>query len=68
MAKPGKAAKWAARSERLKAALRQNLKKRRQQAKQRQLARHGAALKETAAPESAATAPGPDFRRNRDGN
>ena len=68
MAKPGKAEKWAARTARLSAALRQNLKKRRQQAKQRQLARHGAAVAETAAPEAALTAPGPDFRRNRDGN
>ena len=71
MAKPGKAEKWAARSERLSAALRENLKKRRQQAKQRQLARHGAAgaaHEETAAPEHELTAPGPDFRRNRDGN
>ena len=68
MAKPGKAEKWAARSERLSAALRENLKKRRQQAKQRQLAHHGAAGDETAAPEHELTAPGPDFRRNRDGN
>jgi len=68
MTEPGKAQKWAARHARLSAALRQNLKKRRQQAKQRQLARHGAAVEDTAAPEPALTAPGPDFRRNRDGN
>jgi hypothetical protein len=35
MTKPGKADKWAARSERLSAALRENLKRRKEQARER---------------------------------
>jgi len=51
MAKPGKAVKRAARSARLKAALRQNLKKRKQQAKQRELARNRVPLEQTFLPD-----------------
>jgi hypothetical protein len=36
MSKPGKAEKWAARGERLSAALRENLKRRKEQARNRQ--------------------------------
>jgi hypothetical protein len=63
MAKPGKAQKWAARSQRLSAALRKNLKRRKAQARGRaadQAAEDGSA--------HAAHDPGtkaPDFRRNR---
>jgi hypothetical protein len=57
MIKPGKASKWAARSERLSAALRENLKRRKAQAR----GRTGAKAEEPAATE-AGTAP--DFRRN----
>ncbi len=58
MIKPGKASKWAARSERLSAALRENLKRRKAQAR----SRAGAQPEQpaAAAPEAAA----PDFRRN----
>jgi hypothetical protein len=55
MSKPGKASKWAARSERLSAALRENLKRRKAQAR----GRAGAVAQE---PAEAGTAP--DFRRN----
>ena len=65
MGKPGKAEKWAARGERLSAALRENLKKRKQQAKQRKLARHRAPVEQTPAPDAEPAAQGPDFRRNR---
>jgi hypothetical protein len=72
MRKGGKAAKWAARSERLSAALRENLKRRRVQARGRaatpsveQTAADATAGVDrndrTAAPEP----PTPDFRRNR---
>ena len=63
MTKPGKAAKWAARSERLKATLRENLKRRKAQARGRaaaSAAEHGSA---TAEPMQASKVP--DFRRNR---
>lgn len=64
--KPGKAEKWAARGERLSAALRENLKRRKAQAR-------GRAAGAEPGPEpgdDAAAAPGsetevPDFRRNR---
>ncbi len=62
MSKPGKAQKSAARSERLSAALRENLKRRKEQAR----GRAGAGLPgpETPAKDGAATE-APDFRRNR---
>jgi hypothetical protein len=71
MRKGGKAAKWAARGERLSAALRENLKRRKAQARGR--AAHSA---EEPAGDDAAAAPEndgaagrkaetPDFRRNR---
>jgi hypothetical protein len=56
---PGKAAKWEARSERLAAALRENLKRRKAQARQRDLAQDAA---EAARPDSPVQ---PEFRRNR---
>jgi hypothetical protein len=73
MTKRGKAEKWAARSERLSAALRENLKRRKQQAKeremqrdlQRDLARHRAQGPEAPATDADIKAPAPDFRRNR---
>jgi hypothetical protein len=62
MIKRGKAEKWAARGQRLSAALRENLKRRKAQARGRAAG---------AAPEQAATVaeassdrPAPDFRRN----
>jgi len=69
MTKPGKAEKWAARSTRLKAALRENLKKRKRQAKGRELSREDAAAADAAAAEQAGPQPqSPDFRRNQGGN
>ena len=69
MAKAGKAQKSAARSERLSAALRENLKRRRQQAKGREQGRERAGDRaehgETPAPEAGSEAQNPDFRRNR---
>ncbi|MGB6539158.1 MAG: hypothetical protein WBF58_24715 [Xanthobacteraceae bacterium] len=67
MHKPGKEAKWAARSERLSAALRENLKRRKAQARGRAVAAADAAAPEgdpapAGAPSSARI---PDFRRNR---
>jgi hypothetical protein len=63
MRKSGKAAKWAARSERLSAALRENLKRRKAQARGRAA---GSAPDEEAAERAAhAEAQTPDFRRNR---
>jgi hypothetical protein len=62
MRKPGKAARKAARSERLAAALRENLKRRKAQARGRAVASAtGEPL--AVAPEHAAKTP--DFRRNR---
>jgi hypothetical protein len=64
--KPGKAEKWAARGERLSAALRENLKRRKAQARGR-----AAGLEAGAEPDDdPAIAPDgeakvPDFRRNR---
>ena len=64
MAKGGKAEKWAARSERLSAALRENLKRRKAQAR----GRNGTADRapgDTAEPDPGETKPQiPDFRRN----
>jgi hypothetical protein len=61
MIKPGKASKWAARSERLSAALRENLKRRKAQAR----GRAGAETQEPVAAAGAdAAGTGPDFRRN----
>jgi hypothetical protein len=60
MAKRGKAEKWAARSERLAAALRENLKRRKQQTKGRELGREQAGDRaehgETPAPETGSEA------------
>jgi hypothetical protein len=63
MTKRGKAEKWAARGERLSAALRENLKRRKEQARGRQLGRHRAPG-EKAPPEEIET-PSSEFRRNR---
>ena len=63
MAKPGKAAKWAARSERLSAALRENLKRRKVQARGRAAFSPPERDAAKAAPESESKTP--DFRRNR---
>jgi hypothetical protein len=71
MRKPGKAAKWAARGERLSAALRENLKRRKAQARGRAAVPPAEA---TVADAAAANQndraagrepPTPDFRRNR---
>jgi hypothetical protein len=75
MAKPGKAEKWAARGERLSAALRENLKRRKEQARerdlqsdlQRDLARQPVPGGETPATEAEVSAQTPEFRRNRGG-
>ena len=67
MAKGGKAQKWAARSARLSAALRENLKRRKQQAKGREQAGDPVEHGETPAPETGPEAQNPDFRRNRGG-
>jgi len=56
MAKRSKAVKWAARSERLAAALRENLKRRKAQARGR--------ASDTAAATESENATAPDFRRN----
>ncbi len=68
MRKGGKAAKWAPRSERLSAALRENLKRRKAQARARATA--AATPDESAAPDANGAggrpeAKSPDFRRNR---
>jgi hypothetical protein len=64
MVKHGKAEKWAARGERLSAALRENLKRRKAQAKERDLARNPPGG-ENSAPESAEKETRvPEFRRN----
>ncbi len=63
ISKPGKAEKWAARSERLAAALRENLKRRKAQARRRAAAPTPA--DDTAEADSAQSAKVPDFRRNR---
>jgi hypothetical protein len=56
MIKPGKAEKWAARSARLSAALRENLKRRKEQARGRKA--------EDVAAADADIGAAPDFRRN----
>jgi hypothetical protein len=62
MAKPGKAEKWAARSERLAAALRENLKRRKAQARGRAA---GSGPADNSAKSSGQSETGtPDFRRN----
>jgi hypothetical protein len=61
--KRGKAEKWAARSERLAASLRQNLKRRKEQARGR--ADAGTPGDKPSGKEAALEAPEPDFRRNR---
>ncbi len=66
MVKRGKAEKWAARSERLATSLRENLKRRKAQARGRA---GGHAAEEKPRPgEGASEAAEPDFRRNRDRN
>jgi hypothetical protein len=65
MTKPGKAAKSAARSERLSAALRENLKRRKAQARARDGGSATGFSNETARQDDEVKAPGPDFRRNR---
>jgi hypothetical protein len=61
MVKPGKAEQAAARGERLAAALRENLKRRKQQARQRTL---DAPQQETPDVDGGDAAHDPDFRRN----
>jgi hypothetical protein len=63
MRKPGKAEKWAARNERLSTALRENLKRRKAQARGRATA--AAPEDDTAEAGVQRQAEGPDFRRNR---
>jgi hypothetical protein len=67
MSKRGNAERWQARGERLAAALRENLKRRKQQARGRDLGRdlgRDRAPNETAPADQTAT-PSPEFRRNR---
>ena len=61
MRKPGKAEKWAARGERLSAALRENLKRRKAQARARAT---GTAQDDDAATTVENESKVPDFRRN----
>jgi hypothetical protein len=63
MRKGGKADKWAARSQRLSAALRENLKRRKAQARARKAEPAGDAEPEALKAEP----PVPDFRRNPSG-
>jgi hypothetical protein len=63
MGKSGKAEKWQARSERLAEALRENLKRRKAQARGRAVG--GVADQEPAACPPEPDAKPPDFRRNR---
>jgi hypothetical protein len=73
MTKRGKAEKWAARGERLAAALRENLKRRKEQARNRdiksdtksELARSPAPGEDLAAKVTPLEAQSPEFRRNR---
>jgi len=62
MIKRGKAEKWAARGERLSAALRENLKRRKAQARGR--AGAGAPGEAVKPADADVAAPVPDFRRN----
>jgi len=61
MRKPGKAERWAARGERLSAALRENLKRRKAQAR----ARAAGTVHSDAAAAGEVEPKAPDFRRNR---
>jgi hypothetical protein len=63
MRKPSKAKKWAARGARLSAALRENLKRRKAQARARATGTAPDDNARAAAPESESKVP--DFRRNR---
>jgi hypothetical protein len=63
MRKGGKAEKWAARNERLSAALRENLKRRKAQARGRAVAGQPGVEGAPHAAEDGSR--GPDFRRNR---
>jgi len=63
MSKRGKAEKWQARDERLAAALRENLKRRKQQVRGRNVGRDRAPDEKAPADETAT--PSPEFRRNR---
>jgi hypothetical protein len=65
MIKPGKANEAAARAERLAAALRENLKRRKEQARRRSLERDDAPGQRQAANHGAGATPAPEFRRNR---
>jgi hypothetical protein len=65
MRKPGKAEKQAARSERLSAALRENLKRRKAQAREREHARDPGSTEEVPAKNAESGASAPEFRRNR---
>jgi hypothetical protein len=60
MIKHGKAEKWAARGERLSAALRENLKRRKAQAR----GRAGTPDRSAEPPDMEVPPSGPDFRRN----
>jgi hypothetical protein len=63
MSKRGKAEKWAARGERLSAALRENLKRRKEQARGRNLALDRERGEKT--PPEGTETPSSEFRRNR---
>ena len=65
MIKRGKAEKWTARGERLSAALRENLKRRKEQARGRTGARApGGPGEDSSAKGATMETAGPDFRRN----
>jgi hypothetical protein len=67
MPKTGKSEKQAARSERLSAALRENLKRRKAQAREREQARRGASgtgAEGVLSPSETETDASPEFRRN----
>ncbi|HZC57818.1 MAG TPA: hypothetical protein VE396_17500 [Xanthobacteraceae bacterium] len=63
MAKPGKTEKWAARGERLAAKLRENLRRRKEQARARQRL-PGEEGDQVSPPQTAEGAGSPEFRRN----
>jgi hypothetical protein len=65
MVKRGKADKQAARKERLSAALRENLKRRKQQARDRAAAGQHKPSDVSPAADAQTARPAPDFRRNR---
>jgi hypothetical protein len=64
MVKRGKAEKSAARGERLSTALRENLKRRKAQARERDLARNRASGADSSAKNAATEPPAPEFHRN----